>query len=177
MPRYFSNGLRVRTGRTRTPLPSFSNSSRSPGRTPRARRISCGTVICPLLVMRACFFTAILQFLTLPHSSLPWRSECESCFLSQGSHWCVGEHFGVAHPLFVANKGCGFSLCLFAFCLNSVSYPLRFLPLTSRGVSSAITRNQMPHPLQTPTPQRMGHPGLLRFAQPAIYTFGHVTAR
>ena len=70
MPRYFSNGLLVRTGRTRTPLPSFSKSSLSPGRTPIARRISWGTVICPLLVILACFFTANPPFLTLSQCSL-----------------------------------------------------------------------------------------------------------
>ena len=52
MPRYFSNGLLGRTRRTRTRPPSLSKGSLSPGRTPRARRISWGTVICPLLVHR-----------------------------------------------------------------------------------------------------------------------------
>ena len=37
MPRYFSNGLLVRTGRTRTLTPSVSKSNLSPGRTPNAR--------------------------------------------------------------------------------------------------------------------------------------------
>lgn len=55
MPRYFPNGLLTLTGRTLILFPSPSNSSLSPGRTLKARRISSGTVICPLLVMRACF--------------------------------------------------------------------------------------------------------------------------
>src|SRR5712692_10046888 len=57
IPRYRAKGLLDLTGRTRTPLPSFSKSNLSPGRTPSARRISFGTVTCPLLVIRACFFT------------------------------------------------------------------------------------------------------------------------
>ena len=52
-------GPAVRTGRTLQPVPFVSNSSLSPARTPRARRISYGTVICPLLVIRACFFKVI----------------------------------------------------------------------------------------------------------------------
>ena len=40
----------------RDPPAALSKSNLSPGRTPNARRISCGTVICPLLVMRAAFF-------------------------------------------------------------------------------------------------------------------------
>jgi hypothetical protein len=55
MPRYFENALLLLTGRTRIPLPSLSNSSLSPLRTPSTRRISRGTVICPLLVIVACF--------------------------------------------------------------------------------------------------------------------------
>ena len=70
MPRYFSKGLPVRTGRRRTPFPSFSNSSSSPGRTPKAARISWGTVIRPLLVICACFFSPNSPFPYLPHYSL-----------------------------------------------------------------------------------------------------------
>ena len=55
MPRYFEKALWLLTGRTRIPLPSLSNSSLSPLRTPSTRRISRGTVICPLLVIVACF--------------------------------------------------------------------------------------------------------------------------
>jgi hypothetical protein len=55
MPRYFENALWLLTGRTRIPSPSLSNSSLSPLRTPSTRRISRGTVICPLLVIVACF--------------------------------------------------------------------------------------------------------------------------
>jgi hypothetical protein len=55
MPRYFENTLLPLTGRTRMPLPSLSNKSLSPLRTPSTRRISRGTVICPLLVILACF--------------------------------------------------------------------------------------------------------------------------
>ena len=50
------------------PVPFVSNSSLSPARTPNARRISNGTVTCPLLVIRACLFTTILPlpyFITL----------------------------------------------------------------------------------------------------------------
>src|SRR5207237_8907694 len=72
MPRYFSNGLLVRTGRTRTPPPSLSKSNLSPGCTPSALRISCGTVIWPLLVMRAAFFMidSPIPLLTLSCDSL-----------------------------------------------------------------------------------------------------------
>src|SRR5438128_8964942 len=66
MPRYFSNGLLILTGRTRTSLPSFAKSSLSPAPTPSARRISCGTVTCPLLVIRASFF---MLNLPIPYSS------------------------------------------------------------------------------------------------------------
>jgi hypothetical protein len=66
MPRYFENALLLLTGRTRTPLPSLSNSSLSPLRTPSIRRTSRGTVICPLLVMVACFCISTPIFLTLP---------------------------------------------------------------------------------------------------------------
>ena len=55
MPRYLENALWLLTGRTRIPLPSLSNSNLSPLRTPSARRTSRGTVICPLLVIVACF--------------------------------------------------------------------------------------------------------------------------
>src|SRR4029077_15957571 len=66
MPRYFENALWVLTGRTRIPLASLSNSSLSPLRTPSTRRISRGTVICPLLVIVACFCIVSLRILTLP---------------------------------------------------------------------------------------------------------------
>ena len=55
MPRYFENALLLLTGRTRMPLPSLSNNSLSPLRSPSTRRTSRGTVICPLLVILACF--------------------------------------------------------------------------------------------------------------------------
>ena len=58
MPRYFSNTLWLRTGRICTPLLSLSNRSRSPGRTPKIRRTSMGTVICPLLVILDSFCMA-----------------------------------------------------------------------------------------------------------------------
>ena len=61
IPRYLENALRLRTGRTRIPLASLSNSSLSPIRTPSTRRISRGTVICPLLVIVACFCIASLH--------------------------------------------------------------------------------------------------------------------
>ncbi len=61
MPRYFANGLLVLTGRTRTPPLSVSNNKASPGRTPRARRTASGTVICPFVVIFACFSKARLQ--------------------------------------------------------------------------------------------------------------------
>src|ERR1035437_4239786 len=67
IPRYFENVLWLRTGRTRIPFPSLSNNRRSPTRTPRMRRTSRGTVICPLLVILACFCIAISCFLTLSH--------------------------------------------------------------------------------------------------------------
>jgi len=58
IPRYFANGLFSRTGRTRIAAPSSSKINLSPGPTPKARRISRGTVICPLLVIFACFLSA-----------------------------------------------------------------------------------------------------------------------
>jgi len=75
MLRYFENALLLLTGRTRIPLPSLSNRSLSPLRTPSTRRISRGTVICPLLVIVACFCIAHSVFLTLPH--LPYSYEAE----------------------------------------------------------------------------------------------------
>jgi hypothetical protein len=51
MPRNFSNGLSNFTALTRTSEPFCSNSRWSPGRNPSARRISCGTVTWPLLVI------------------------------------------------------------------------------------------------------------------------------
>ncbi len=63
IPRYFSNTLWLRTGRTCTPLLSLSNRSRSPGRTPKIRRTSTGTVICPLLVILDSFCMAIFNSL------------------------------------------------------------------------------------------------------------------
>ena len=71
IPLNFANGLLVLTGRTRTPFSSLSNSNLSPGRTPSTRRTSRGTVICPLLVILACFSnTSPPRFLTLPHTLL-----------------------------------------------------------------------------------------------------------
>src|SRR5208337_3503832 len=67
IPRYLENVLWLRTGRTRIPFASLSNNRRSPARTPRMRRTSRGTVICPLLVILACFCIAISWFLTLAH--------------------------------------------------------------------------------------------------------------
>jgi hypothetical protein len=72
MPLYFANGLFARTGRTRNPVRSFSKSNLSPGRTPRARRISCGTVICPLLVIRACFFIVSAPLHSLLYHIAPY---------------------------------------------------------------------------------------------------------
>ena len=71
IPLNFANGLLVLTGRTRTPFSSLSNSNLSPGRTPSTRRTSRGTVICPLLVILACFSnTSPPRFLTLSHTLL-----------------------------------------------------------------------------------------------------------
>src|SRR5206468_5155631 len=55
IPQYFENALSLRTGRIRMLFPSLSKIKRSPLRTPRTRRISRGTVICPLLVIVASF--------------------------------------------------------------------------------------------------------------------------
>src|SRR6266478_1932734 len=63
IPMYFLKGLSFRTAVTRTPFPSSSNNSRSPAFTPSLRRISRGTVTCPLLVTLACFFIANLYSL------------------------------------------------------------------------------------------------------------------
>src|SRR5208283_1670524 len=54
IPRYLANGLSILTGRTRTLSSPLSKINPSPDRTPSARRISWGTVICPLLVILAC---------------------------------------------------------------------------------------------------------------------------
>ena len=63
IPRYLENVLRVRTGRTRIPNSSFSNSSLSPARTPRICRTSRGMVICPLLVILASFCILVIPSL------------------------------------------------------------------------------------------------------------------
>src|SRR5580658_8411880 len=76
MPRYFENALWLLTGRTRIPLPSLSNSSLSPLRTPSTRRISLGTVICPLLVIVACFCIISPHLLTL--SQLPYLRQTDA---------------------------------------------------------------------------------------------------
>src|SRR5579863_3018456 len=65
IPLNFANGLFVLTGRTRIPFSSPSNIRRSPGRTPSTRRTSRGTVICPLLVIFACFTK-------VPHLLIPY---------------------------------------------------------------------------------------------------------
>src|ERR1035441_7461493 len=69
IPLNFANGLLVLTGRTRTPFSSLSNSNLSPGRTPSTRRTSRGTVICPLLVILACFSNAHLRDSLLYHTA------------------------------------------------------------------------------------------------------------
>ena len=81
IPLNFANGLLVLTGRTRTPFSSLSNSNLSPGRTPSTRRTSRGTVICPLLVILACFsntspprFPTLLQTLLTLKMMLRLRS-------------------------------------------------------------------------------------------------------
>ena len=94
MPRYFSNGLRVRTGRTRTLTLSLSKSNLSPGRTPSARRISCGTVICPLLVMRAIFFMIGSPFLTIAYHSLPEQAPTCRLGISRLEEKALGERLG-----------------------------------------------------------------------------------
>src|SRR5271154_1479622 len=84
IPRNFSNGSSIRTGVTRTSAPSCSKSKLSPGRTPRARRISCGTVIWPLLVIRAFFRTAIFR-ISLPYHNSPYlRSSISRAALMTG---------------------------------------------------------------------------------------------
>src|SRR5271168_1113550 len=77
IPAYFSNTLPSRTAFTCTTSPLSSNSSLSPARTPSFRRMSRGTVICPLLVSFACLFMPFaslfipaLPFLTLSHRFL-----------------------------------------------------------------------------------------------------------
>ena len=78
MPRYFENALLFLIGRIRTPLPSLSNSSLSPLRTPSIRRTSRGTVICPLLVIvaRFCIFTPVPYFIII---SLPCPAPGLAC--------------------------------------------------------------------------------------------------
>jgi len=63
IPLYFEKALLLLTGRTRIPFPSLSKSSLSPLLTPSARRTSRGTVICPLLVIVACFCIVCLYSL------------------------------------------------------------------------------------------------------------------
>ena len=102
MPRCFPNGLSALRGRIRTPLLSLSNSSRSPGRTPSVRRMSRGTVIWPLLVIRACFCTATLlpffSIILLTFGNSLWSREPASkrrpVFQVCGS--CLTT-FGLAH--------------------------------------------------------------------------------
>ncbi len=77
MPRYLENARVLLTGRTRTPLPSLSKSSLSPLRTPSTRRISRGTVICPLLVIVACFCIVSLYIPYFIISALLWLDSCK----------------------------------------------------------------------------------------------------
>jgi hypothetical protein len=74
IPRYFSKGLLARKGLTRNSDPSCSKTNLSPGRTPSARRTSWGTVIWPLLVIRAFFFRATF--------AIPYFSTCLLTFAS-----------------------------------------------------------------------------------------------
>src|ERR1700730_17607607 len=67
IPMYFLKGLSFRTAVTRTPFPSSSNKSRSPARTPSLRRISRGTVTCPLTLSFASFFMAVTSHSLLYH--------------------------------------------------------------------------------------------------------------
>jgi hypothetical protein len=111
IPQYFENVLWLRTGRTRIPLPSLSNNRRSPARTPRMRRTSRGTVICPLLVILACFRIAISCFLTSAHSPY-FRSRAyaaiEFSWSRELSGVCVGT---VAVQPGCTNLGLGTLLC------------------------------------------------------------------
>ena len=107
IPRYLANGLFSRTGRTRIAAPSSSKMSLSPGPTPKARRISRGTVICPLLVILACFFNAFLISLlyhTLPYIcqiTLPTRDETRVAFAVVGEGALALPPFGPAVRLTV----------------------------------------------------------------------------
>src|SRR5579864_1018325 len=55
------------------PFASLSKIKWSPERTPKARRTSSGTVICPLLVILACFSTSLLYMYFLTLSNTPVR--------------------------------------------------------------------------------------------------------
>jgi hypothetical protein len=83
MPRYFENALLLLTGRTRIPLPSLSKSSLSPLRTPNTRRISRGTVICPLLVIVACFCIVSLHIPYFTTNALLWLGSTRTAAFSQ----------------------------------------------------------------------------------------------
>src|SRR5713226_10406188 len=108
-PRYLAKGLLVRTGRTLTPRALFSNSRRSPGPTPRTRRISLGTVICPLLVIRACFFKVKLLFLTLAQLSLLLQ-ETSPCVYRSKREMINDTRHSVSrnHPFCEGPSECGY---------------------------------------------------------------------
>ncbi len=106
IPRYLANGLSILTGRTRTPLSSLSKISRSPERTPSMRRISCGTVICPLLVILTCFCTCDLQR-SLPYrrSPYPGLGNRRPCLITYKCDLCPSQS-RVAELSLVARGGC-----------------------------------------------------------------------
>jgi hypothetical protein len=80
IPRYLANGLFALTGRTLTPVLSFSNSNTSPARTPSALRMAIGTVIRPFDVIFACFTKCPASwFITLLCSSLLWHQWINVC--------------------------------------------------------------------------------------------------
>lgn len=76
IPLNLANGLLFLIERTRTPTRSSSNIRLSPGLIPRTRRISCGTVIWPLLVTRARFFTLAPRFLLYHRVPYLCRFDC-----------------------------------------------------------------------------------------------------
>src|ERR1017187_1014240 len=85
IPLNFANGLLVLTGRTRTPFSSLSNSNLSPGRTPSTRRTSRGTVICPLLVILACFSNTHLRDSLLYHIAPYFENDAAASIVQPGS--------------------------------------------------------------------------------------------
>jgi hypothetical protein len=107
------------------PLPSLSNSSLSPLRTPRTRRTSRGTVICPLLVIVACFGIPHPMFLTLPR--YPY------------SGWIV-SHGSAAAEVDVASRASAAEKCSSVEIAGRIAGHTGFRPSPVRKITAAVKR-------------------------------------